>query len=341
MATVKFKKINLREKIFGTMFVVSMVFIMITISYSWFMDGSNASVSNVQMDVEKGSELYLMVGGENSNKVKDLEFEFDEDFKLNAVAGNGKYFYTARLDDNGNAVEYISISEQNYAQYGVYAFSFEMYIDESTPVYLYTESSGDEPAPSGVTGSDESSKSPYGDFSTKYISGAVRIAILQADKDGEYHPTFIWAPDTDSELRENGTDIDIYEGTTGKVYEDYIYVTQVLVDDPENPGVKVPKPVEVEITAGTASGSVVGTISGEKGESDKNTEEGGNAEQETEPEQNVIYAWGPLSEKQIVGNLIGGKQNKFKLVVWVDGNDRECHNALLDGLIFVALHFGI
>jgi len=346
MATVKFKKMNLREKIFGAMFVVSMVFIMITISYSWFMEGDNASVSNVHMDVEKGSELFLMMGSEGS-KVKELEFAIDKDFKLNAVAGNGKYFYNAILDEHGKVTEYTSISEENYAKNGVFTFFFEMYIEETTPVYMYAKSSGDPPIPSGVTGVDESPKSPYGDFSTKYISGAVRLAILQADENGEYHPTFIWAPDTESELRQEGTEIGIYEGTDGKVYEDYIYVTQTLIPDPEDPNTKVPKPVEVKINAGDSSGVLVGTISGEKedasadGSSSDGATEGDNAEQETEAEDNVIYAWGPLSQKQIVGNLIGGEQNKFKLVIWVDGNDRECHNALLEGLIFVSLHFGV
>lgn len=329
MATVKTKKEKIREKIFGSMFVVSILFIMITVTYSWFMEGDNASVSNVHMDVEKPSELYFTIGdGDETKQVKELKFEFDKDFKLDAVTGNGKFFYRAELDEKGKVVEYISVSESEYFKKGIFTVDFEMYIDETTPVYLYPESSGDEPIPSGVTGVDSSPQSPYGEFSTKHVSGAIRFAILQADENGEYHPTFIWAPDTASELRTDGLNVSIYEGESDKIYEDYIYVTEILKD--QN-GQMVPMPQEIKINAGTPAGTVVGTISG------MDVEEGN----ETELVQSVVYAWGPLLEKQVVGNLIGGQHNQFRLAIWVDGNDRECHNALLEGLIFVSLHFGV
>lgn len=343
MATVRIKGMNLREKIFRSMFVVSILLIMITISYSWFMEGDNASVSNVHMDVEKPSELYFTIGdGENKEKVKELQFEFADDFRLDSVAGNGKYFFTANLDENGKVIEYVLLDEDEYTVNGIFYTDFEMFIEESTPVYLYTESSDDTPVASGVVGVDSSPKSPYGNFSTKYISGAVRLAILQADENGVYHPTFIWAPDTESELRKNGLDFEIIDkdnneggdGETGdggndnKEYENYTYITANAERQPQ----------EIIINAGSSAGTVKGNKS-EGSEGSSGDSEGG--DDADLAEEGVIYAWGALSEKQIVGNLVGGQQNKFRLVIWVDGNDRECHNALLDGLIFVSLHFGI
>ena len=47
-----------------------------------------------------------------------------------------------------------------------------------------------------------------------------------------------------------------------------------------------------------------------------------------------------ISEKQKIGTLQANQYSKFRLVIWVDGNDRECHNALLGGLICVNLKIG-
>ena len=52
---------------------------------------------------------------------------------------------------------------------------------------------------------------------------------------------------------------------------------------------------------------------------------------------NVTYAWGDLEESFEIGSIEGDTEKSFKVVIWIDGDDRECHNALLDGLVSVNL----
>ncbi len=53
----------------------------------------------------------------------------------------------------------------------------------------------------------------------------------------------------------------------------------------------------------------------------------------------VLYAWGDLDDSLEIGRIEGNAENDFKLVIWIDGNDRESHNALLDGLVSVQMKF--
>lgn len=55
----------------------------------------------------------------------------------------------------------------------------------------------------------------------------------------------------------------------------------------------------------------------------------------------VTYVWGDLTENLKIGDIVGGEPCELKLLVWIDGNDRECHNALLDGLVSVKLEFSV
>ena len=58
-------------------------------------------------------------------------------------------------------------------------------------------------------------------------------------------------------------------------------------------------------------------------------------------EDGVLYAWGDLEEDLPFATLEGFSEQDFKIVIWLDGNDRECHNALMGGEVSIKLGFVI
>ena len=324
MLALKTKRIKPRRAIFNAMFVVALLVIIISVSFSWFITSRQAKVSGITMNVAKGTEL--MIKTEDSPDGKSLELDFNDEYPLQSLAGNGRYLYSAEIGfdpdeidhSQGNAVftkkilGYLPVGSLNtvedYLKAGAFACDFSLQISKDTDVYLYgpdedSDGSWVMPAPKDHY-TDESNTGPYGDFDIGRISGAIRVAFLQKNEAGEYVPTLIWAPDTSTELGvdENGQyfvddDSDRYE-------EKYT----VLGSDKE---------AATEIHTGATAQGV-----------------------DREALNGTVYAWGALSEKQKIGTLSANEYGDFRLVIWVDGNDRECHNALLGGLICVNLKIG-
>lgn len=348
MRKSKTKKANIRRRIFSGMFVVSLVIIMISVSFSWFSTGSKATVTGIQMSVADEGSLSFLVG-DVEQPIVNFPIDADQE-PLKAVSGNGKYFYTAELDENGNPIysQIISgklpeISEGDAIQdpkqkellafkaAGIYAFDFSLKSEDDGPVYLYPKSQEDANGnrkTSGVTPVTEDGKnSPYGEFSPGYISGAIRIAILQYDPElKEYHPTFIWAPDTDVELYSDDENNQMGVKIEGVSYEEsYIYLGKIIESEGDSSDGNDSAEINIDQIEIDTRDEVneIGTQSG------------------AQVEDKVTYAWGDLSQKLEIGTLTKGEAVEFRLVIWVDGNDRECHNALLNGKFTVSLHFGL
>ena len=304
------------------MFVASLLIMTIMISYSWFNQNKSASVSGVTINVASIPEL--LINGE-----KSLQLDFDKDYPLQSVTGNGAFMYTAKIgfpEDIGDktvvqreVLGYIPVenldSYANYKEAGAFAYDFKVFMDEDNiDVYLYGADEekeipeGEMPDGSWVIPApedhyvDRSNQSHYGEFDIGYITGAVRVAFLQKDANGVYQPTLIWIPDTTTKLTVIDDDTATLETDSSDVEATYTFLGET-VDD------------KIEIsTNGESSGSV--QIDG------------------------VTYAWGELDERQQIGTLTLDRDNEFRLVIWIEGTDRECHNALLDGLICVNLKIG-
>ncbi len=323
MPKLKTRRTKIRRLIFNAMFVLSLLIIMVYVSFSWFVSSKQAEVSGITMNVAKGTELTIKTE-EFPDGIKSLDINFNKDYPLDSLAGNGQYFYTPEIgfpevdsdSTQGSTVSkkdvigYIPVEKLNtvedYLNIGAFAMDFSLHIEKDTEVYLYASEEGDGsfviPAPESDY-KDENNKSPYGDFDVGLISGAVRIAFLQKNDAGVYVPTFIWAPNSSIELGfdENGQ---IFVNDNSANYEEkYLFMG---ADE-----------AKIEINTNSTA----------QGVDDTTTE-------------NVIYAWGDISEKQRIGTLTAGEANYFRLVVWVDGHDRECHNALLSGLICIGLKIG-
>jgi hypothetical protein len=145
--------------------------------------------------------------------------------------------------------------------------------------------------------------SAYGEYSAGYICAAMRVAILE--RVGErYETRLIWIPNTTTRLITTGSTDLIVKGTESDVEEQYVFVT-----DAEQNYKTVIAPNR--------------TVSGA---------------QQLGP---VLYVWGDLPENLQFSTLVSNTQSDFRLVIWLDGNDRECHNALMNGTIDVHLNFTV
>lgn len=335
----KTRRVNIRSKLFGALFVISLIFIMISVTFSWFTTGKQASVSGIQMQVAEGEKLKLLINGEWVEDEYNLNFG---ETILEARSGNGLYFYERKpgAANNGDIENYRQVIDattstaplsETYMTNGVFAFDFEMLSDNDATLHLYPKSMGENPvstmvypaASKAYQDPEFSDKYPNGNQSPKgdgencdvgYICGAMRIAFLQGEKQSDgtiiYTPKLIWAPATSVQLDkdENGQYIVKTENVDYETSYDYITFDSTTSSD-------------VRIPVSTTADNVAAGKSA--------TQEG------------LTYAWGELSEKLPVGDLTGGEHAYFRMVVWIDGEDRECNNALLNGLVKVVLNFGL
>ncbi|MBR6681171.1 MAG: hypothetical protein IKL59_07925 [Clostridia bacterium] len=324
MPMLKTKRIKPRRVIFNAMFAIALLVIIIYVSFSWFVSSKQAEVSGITMNVDKGTEL--MIKTENSEDGKSLELDFDDEHPLQSLAGNGQYLYSADIGfdpletdtDNENTVfskkilGYLPIESLetvgDYIEAGAFACDFSLNINKDTDVYLYGlgesgEGSSVTPAPIDHY-ADEKNTGPYGDFDIGNIAGAIRVAFLQKNDAGQYVPTLIWAPNTSTEFGIDDNNQYFVKTDSDNYEEKYTVI-----------GNSKDQIFEIN-TGSSAQGANSDVLNG------------------------TVYAWGDLSEKQKFGTLSANKYGEFRLVVWVDGNDRECHNALLGGLICVNLKIG-
>ena len=94
MTTVKTRRINLRRVIFNSMLVISLLVIMLYVSYSWFVSSKKATVSGITMNVDKGTELLIQT---EDSEGKSLELNFNDEYPLQSLAGNGQYLYSPEI----------------------------------------------------------------------------------------------------------------------------------------------------------------------------------------------------------------------------------------------------
>lgn len=290
MATNEIKKNIIRRLLFSGAFVMAMIFIMISVSFSWMNNNRRAKVSNIQIEVVEANNL--LVKTENGDEwCKTINMDFKEGFKMRSVCGNGKNFYDPILSHTDDSNDFVAVGYEAVSgtleDNGIYEFAFSCMVENSLTVYLDKESS--------LTPAENSNLSAYGDFSAGYVCAAMRVAFFQR-VDGEYVLRCIWIPNSTTEL-DLSADTSI-KAETGAVEDRYVFVS----------GENGSNSIVVE-TKGEPNGSQV--------------------------IDNITYVWGDLEENLEIGSTEGNTQQDFKLVLWIDGQDRECHNALMDGLVSV------
>lgn len=288
-------RIKIKNYIFSAMFVVSLILLMIAVSFSWFNNGKSASISGITVSTVEANNL--LVDG-----VKEVELNVPENFKFLAVTGDGNQFYTPTLELGTlegapdtldyQATGYSLISPNQYTASGIYQSEFIFLVENDKSLYLTSESY--------VAASDESPMSAYGDYSAGNICGAVRVAFFAMGTEG-YELKCIWIPNSTVHLDASGDTAILPEGQA-RVEKEYVFY---------HDGSKEPTRIQTE---GQPSGET--TVDG------------------------VTYVWGDLTGVKL-SDIKGDTNLQIKMIVWVDGTDREAHNALMDGTVTMNFVFNV
>jgi len=289
-------RIKIKNYIFSAMFIVSLILLMIAVSFSWFNNGKSASISGITVSTVEANNLLV-------NGVKEVELEVPEDFKFLAVTGDGNQFYTPMLELGTlqgapdtldyHATGYSLINQNQYTASGIYQAEFSFLVENDKQLSLTSESY--------VSASEESPRSAYGEYSAGNICGAVRVAFFAKGEQG-YELKCIWIPNSTVHLDASG-DTAILPPEQAEVEKEYVFYHN---------GSKQPTRIQTD-----------GQPNGEIGV------------------DGVKYVWGDLSSGLVLSDIKGDTDLQIKMIVWVDGTDREAHNALMDGTVTMNFVFNV
>ncbi len=300
MSNSKAKRAIGRRAIFLAIFIVSLIVIMVAVSFSWYYIRREVTVSEFSIEVVEANNLVIRSSEDDRGWSKLLIMQTDEDFAFGAVAGNGTSFFAPRIElvaqDDGKGeysryayekTGYIPLADTEHSQY-LFAYDFSVSIENEHDLCLMQ----------GTTvATQQESTDP-----TDHASAALRVALL-VKENGTYHTALIWIPDVQTQLIEDKSSGNWYVNT-----EDPVPETSITLVDAQG------KDYSIEITG--TSGHMI-------------------------DQSGVTYVWGDITEQDLitVANLPSQTEKEFRLVVWVDGNDRDCNNSIMGGNVFVDLKF--
>ncbi len=276
-ATPERKGKKRRRFAFKIMFVVSIVSIMLSVTYSWFSSSDTALANGVQIGV---------------SEAKIFEFETATPYGvLEPLTGDGVYFFKPKSigtttintvkDADGNDVQ-LDYSVNVYNAVSNAAENFNAAFDVSSVTL-------DPKSVNGVRILDITLKGSAGDeaflvegtelkassASPAYLPGALRVAVLKLDKtSGKYATKVIWIPDITSTA-----------SGTSTLDEKFSYLSGVDGSSEE-----------YEFTSTDPGLEVV---------------------------DGITYVWGDIDGNNEASLGILSGSDDYRIVVWLDGNDRE------------------
>ena len=181
-----------RRLMFKSMFVMSIIFIMISVSYTWFISANKGRITGVDIGVVEPKNLTTSgivimgqlspVTGDGKNffipEMGEVELETGEgDDYVTSIYGKTGDTYTQLTDD----VISETLSSDNIKNIRVIQFSIE--VDEAEQLYL-----ADDTVITPANGAPD------------YLVGALRVAILKKNAENTYDPLLIWVPDIESTI---------------------------------------------------------------------------------------------------------------------------------------------
>ena len=188
MTATETKKQLKRRVLFTGMFIVAMVIIMISVSFSWFNNGKTANVKGLTVEAPEANNLQIRAS--DGEWKSTLVFPMPEGFVFPAVAGNGTNFHapvieqvTTPQEDGSVIFDYevtglLPISEAQLSEH-VLICDFALRIDNPHTLYLSADS----------TVTRGSSASPR-----DYASRVLRVALMVKEESG-YRMAVVWIPD--------------------------------------------------------------------------------------------------------------------------------------------------
>lgn len=269
-----------RRTLIKVMFIISVFFIMVSLTYSWFTASSVARVKGLTVDVADPNNLVAggltskgmidSIAGDGTSFFKPVWTEqkvgTSGDYNLYRPAKSGEYEKTA--DEVVNAE---SVADN------LLIMDFSLTINGKHNIYM-VNGSGVKPEGEGA----------------EFLEGAIRVAVLKLNEETQqYELCLVWIPDVTS-IKNGENELD--EVVT-VVYPDSDTVKEATFDIDSEHGTKI--------------------------------------------FNDVRYVWGNIDEgnqnKVLVGELEGTE--KYRCVIWLDGNDRECEYELLDRSVIATFKF--
>ncbi|MBE6533457.1 MAG: hypothetical protein E7678_00580 [Ruminococcaceae bacterium] len=275
-----------RRTLFKAMFVVSIIFIMISLTYAWFSLSDTANVNGVDLGFTEANSLVA-------------EGVFTKG-KIDSVTGNGTSFYKPVMEK-----QLVGTSNGQNLYKLVKGDTYEQQTDDVTSVNSVVDNVLTVDFTLNIVGKHNiylvmgSGVSPDG-AGAEFLEGAMRVAILKLNEETQkYELCTIWIPDvTSSKNGNSGLD------------STYTFV------NPINEGEEDESAVEETVTISTDHGSA-------------------------ETPSGIRYAWGKIdgiTEHNVFVDELD-ESAKYRCVIWLDGNDRECDNELLDTDIVATFKF--
>ena len=269
-----------RRPLMNLLFVVSIIFIMISLTYSWFSSSNSAIADGAALNLADANSLEP--GGLRSDGIihsiaGDGVSFFQPILKKDIVATQGNYnLYQTVKGEGYNPLEDDVTTETALAK-NLFVQDFTLTISGNHNIYL-------------VHGTGIKAK----DVRLNYLEGAIRVGVMRFNAETEkYELCLVWVPDVTS--KKGGED-----ELDGKI----------TVVSPN----------------GTGASEEKITVNAEHGEAICN---------------GVKYVWGKIDEQNehnvLIGELNG--TGKYRCVIWLDGNDRECNNELLNADITAIFKF--
>ena len=296
-----------RRTLIKVMFVAAVIFIMISLTYSWFTSSSRATVDGLKIDVIDPNNLTadgITVSG-----------------AANALSGNGTSFFKPVYETVINGSEVIKTYRKAIASYTPSGDDVESKVANADNLLTVDFSLS-------IAGEHElymtnGTSITAAEGSPDFLKGAVRVAVLKFVPD-EAETETESATETETEAQtesqtENETEAETEAGVSGKYVTELVWIPDVLTNKDGDDKLESDY---IIATAESRDAEESFNVSAENGET---TVDG------------VRYVWGAVGDGIKVGTLNG--EGKYRIVIWLDGNDRECDQSISGGELNATFKF--
>lgn len=297
------KKIPLWKNV---ILILSALFVIMIATFAWFIFERKTNTNTLPVRVGRATYIQISGGGGGLWK-EDLSLPISLDRKFKEISGNGAELYAP-----------VYVDAETAPGSGVYAKMIQSFQPVDTDCYYEQELSFRSNETQEVYLSPESYARAWEPLEGYRIDGAVRVAFFEIGKDGKETLSYIWAPNSKIEYsaetysyKEDGSVEPYYYYQTSPVFED----TRLLSKSTPNVAV-----ISTENTDVYGCGYSDGFMWTNGSHMPENAPYVVKFEKEDQAEDGIYY-------------------KKIKVMVWVEGHDRECVNLLSGEKFIVMLKF--
>lgn len=296
-----------RRTLIKVMFVAAVIFVMISLTYSWFTSSSRATVDGLKIDVIDPNNLTadgITVSG-----------------AANALSGNGTSFFKPVFKDAYETVingsEVIKTYRKAIASYTSSGDDVESKVADADNLLTvdFSLSIAGEHELYMTNGTSITAANGSPDF----LKGAVRVAVLKFVPDEAATETESQTETETEAQTESQTEVETEAGVSGRYVTELVWIPDVLTNKDGDDKLETDY---IIAAAESRDAEKSFSVSAESGET---TVDG------------VRYVWGAVGDGIKVGALNG--EGKYRIVIWLDGNDRECDQSISGGELNATFKF--